>query len=209
MGAAVGVVAAYAGKTGFLLFPLCAPGVFLLGLMSLGSETGVGLAVPRIGLLVPANALVYGLLGVLGGALWSRHREQRLVHEAAGARAAGDFDGNAVRKARYSAGVSLACAALAFPFLLVGAGFISRVALILVGDTGLLDWDRSGAIVLGMFTALAVVMAYVPARMIYMGLRWERLVDDGRHCVYCGYDLTGNVSGLCPECGGRTRRGQP
>ena len=23
----------------------------------------------------------------------------------------------------------------------------------------------------------------------------------GRHCVKCGYDLTGNVSGVCPECG--------
>ncbi len=21
------------------------------------------------------------------------------------------------------------------------------------------------------------------------------------HCVSCGYDLTGNVSGRCPECG--------
>jgi len=21
------------------------------------------------------------------------------------------------------------------------------------------------------------------------------------HCQYCGYDLTGNVSGRCPECG--------
>ena len=25
-------------------------------------------------------------------------------------------------------------------------------------------------------------------------------------CVGCGYDLTGNVSGVCPECGTRTRR---
>ena len=21
------------------------------------------------------------------------------------------------------------------------------------------------------------------------------------HCEHCGYDLTGNVSGMCPECG--------
>jgi hypothetical protein len=27
---------------------------------------------------------------------------------------------------------------------------------------------------------------------------WRRLM--GR-CVACGYDLTGNVSGVCPECG--------
>ena len=24
------------------------------------------------------------------------------------------------------------------------------------------------------------------------------------HCRKCGYDLTGNVSGVCPECGGAT-----
>lgn len=23
-------------------------------------------------------------------------------------------------------------------------------------------------------------------------------------CAYCGYDLTGNVSGVCPECGSST-----
>jgi hypothetical protein len=23
------------------------------------------------------------------------------------------------------------------------------------------------------------------------------------HCLHCGYDLTGNVSGACPECGVR------
>jgi hypothetical protein len=26
--------------------------------------------------------------------------------------------------------------------------------------------------------------------------RWDR-----GQCVRCGYDLTGNVSGVCPECG--------
>jgi hypothetical protein len=23
------------------------------------------------------------------------------------------------------------------------------------------------------------------------------------HCKNCGYDLTGNISGVCPECGGK------
>ncbi len=27
------------------------------------------------------------------------------------------------------------------------------------------------------------------------------------HCQYCGYDLTGNVSGRCPECGTVVNRG--
>ena len=29
---------------------------------------------------------------------------------------------------------------------------------------------------------------------------WKRRVRPG-YCVGCGYDLTGNVSGVCPECG--------
>ena len=29
---------------------------------------------------------------------------------------------------------------------------------------------------------------------------WKRRVRPG-HCAGCGYDLTGNVSGVCPECG--------
>ena len=28
--------------------------------------------------------------------------------------------------------------------------------------------------------------------------RWEA---GHAHCLHCGYDLTGNVSGVCPECG--------
>ena len=29
----------------------------------------------------------------------------------------------------------------------------------------------------------------------------KNYVQDSRHCGQCGYDLTGNVSGVCPECG--------
>ncbi len=34
--------------------------------------------------------------------------------------------------------------------------------------------------------------------------RWERRLERRRaegRCVVCGYNLTGNVSGVCPECG--------
>jgi hypothetical protein len=36
-------------------------------------------------------------------------------------------------------------------------------------------------------------------------VRRTQLLDHRRHrglCECCGYDLTGNVSGVCPECGG-------
>jgi hypothetical protein len=32
--------------------------------------------------------------------------------------------------------------------------------------------------------------------------RWRARPQPG-HCRRCGYDLTGNVSGICPECGDR------
>jgi hypothetical protein len=29
------------------------------------------------------------------------------------------------------------------------------------------------------------------------------------HCGQCGYNLTGNASGVCPECGEATHRSEP
>ena len=31
--------------------------------------------------------------------------------------------------------------------------------------------------------------------------RWSKVVQPGSQCRSCGYNLTGNVSGTCPECG--------
>ena len=32
-------------------------------------------------------------------------------------------------------------------------------------------------------------------------LRWSKVVQSGSQCKNCSYNLTGNVSGTCPECG--------
>lgn len=39
------------------------------------------------------------------------------------------------------------------------------------------------------------------ARQIAPLLREGRPLPPPGHCWKCGYDLTGNVSGVCPECG--------
>ena len=44
---------------------------------------------------------------------------------------------------------------------------------------------------------LAVTFSIMPA---YWLIRWRRLNQAGG-CLSCGYNLTGNISGVCPECG--------
>lgn len=51
-------------------------------------------------------------------------------------------------------------------------------------------------VVFGAYPAVALVRN--PARRRHR--RMQR-----NQCLTCGYDLTGNVSGVCPECGARTR----
>lgn len=40
---------------------------------------------------------------------------------------------------------------------------------------------------------------------LFLFIRDRRRIPPG-HCTNCGYDLTGNVSGVCPECGNRIVR---
>ena len=57
-----------------------------------------------------------------------------------------------------------------------------------------------------------LVTALLPARWLWVRRRSRPQNQDG-FCASCGYDLTGNVSGVCPECGmnaceARVRRNQ-
>ncbi len=40
-------------------------------------------------------------------------------------------------------------------------------------------------------------------------LPWLKSRHPPGHCQSCGYNLTGNVSGICPECGSRISKGVP
>jgi hypothetical protein len=48
--------------------------------------------------------------------------------------------------------------------------------------------------------SLPMIPIWLPSAM-----RWEKRERRRRQglCTKCGYDLTGNVSGTCPECGGK------
>lgn len=57
-----------------------------------------------------------------------------------------------------------------------------------------------GGVVFGMVVVASGVLALVVAVVSYRVARRSRRVVDG-FCFECGYDLTGNTSGRCPECG--------
>jgi hypothetical protein len=46
----------------------------------------------------------------------------------------------------------------------------------------------------------SLLFAIVPALCLYGAIRRRRLRSSGL-CQACGYNLTGNTSGVCPECG--------
>lgn len=48
-----------------------------------------------------------------------------------------------------------------------------------------------------------LVTGYASGRVF---LRWTRPPKKTGHCGNCGYNLQGNVSGVCPECGARLAR---
>ncbi|MCC7293074.1 MAG: hypothetical protein IT449_13520 [Phycisphaerales bacterium] len=57
----------------------------------------------------------------------------------------------------------------------------------------------AGSINLGAFALPALLVSIPDVRGFRRELR-ERF-DDAPHCAACQYNLTGNFSGICPECG--------
>ena len=53
----------------------------------------------------------------------------------------------------------------------------------------------------GALLALSLVGAYLLARRVHALCLRNRVGDAAQICGNCGYNLTGNVSGRCPECG--------
>ena len=49
--------------------------------------------------------------------------------------------------------------------------------------------------------SVSIWWTYLPVRAVYMALRWKDAIYDGGYCLNCNYNLTGNITGRCPECG--------
>jgi hypothetical protein len=102
---------------------------------------------------------------------------------------------------------SLAAAAVTFLAVLVAVGAtclgIAVIVFPLFDGTDVPGWGTW----VGIFAAAIIVYvtpivtASYSSWRIYWEWRWRPVQPGGRYCVNCRYDLTGNVSGVCPECG--------
>jgi hypothetical protein len=54
-------------------------------------------------------------------------------------------------------------------------------------------------------TWILALLTGLPGYMIIRAF-WKRR-RNARGCLGCGYDLTGNISGVCPECGAAVMMG--
>ena len=70
---------------------------------------------------------------------------------------------------------------------------------------GLYSFDKRGflhsGILFPMWSLFALLAMYPTIAIIRGPLRRRRRQKQGL-CIQCGYDLKGNVTGVCPECGG-------
>ncbi|MGD8450719.1 MAG: hypothetical protein PVJ57_02775 [Phycisphaerae bacterium] len=71
------------------------------------------------------------------------------------------------------------------------------------------DWYEIGDFTAGVGAAVATTIfaPFVGLVVVVVSSTLEHRRQERRphHCLKCGYDLTGNVSGRCPECGTKTR----
>ncbi len=61
------------------------------------------------------------------------------------------------------------------------------------------DWHRLAGVGMGLINLVAAPFVAFAVGMVAHFWRHRRFPPG--HCSRCGYDLTGNVSGKCPECG--------
>ncbi len=61
------------------------------------------------------------------------------------------------------------------------------------GDLGIAEWD--------FYWTVPVWIPLLLGGLPTLWLWWRERLGPGGLCQRCGYDLTGNVSGTCPECG--------
>lgn len=95
--------------------------------------------------------------------------------------------------------VTFACALLALPvgFVFACLSVSNHYPDEYLRDVLGLSEDMTWALLIVMWIAAS----YAVARLAYRLLRWRVRYVRSIECSTCGYDLTGNITGICPECG--------
>ena len=125
------------------------------------------------------------------------HRERRIASRTIGPKK------QRIRVERLSSEASLVISAVIFaaslivvPFLLE-AVFSTFLSLVLA-------WQTAGLVAV---MSCSLLIPYLVTRTAYLKLRWRLIETDVPHCTSCGYNLTGNLSGVCSECGTKIAAG--
>lgn len=107
---------------------------------------------------------------------------------------------------RLGNGVSLIISLAAATIALILSVYLEHVgfpALTTRNLEGILreEWGFSEPMYFVVFFAIVLGISYAAGRLVYRWTRWKICYDDVPQCVRCYYELTGNTSGRCPECG--------
>ena len=111
-----------------------------------------------------------------------------------------------VRRTGAAAWVATAIALLSFPMFLATLPFLLDWLSWEILDHDLITYFVLGFgiaedAMLGVVIASIVFLSYLASRLLYACMIFQRVLDDTPRCDCCGYNLTGNRSGRCPECG--------
>jgi hypothetical protein len=72
--------------------------------------------------------------------------------------------------------------------------------LAIAAASGVVIWLGMRHVLVGYCGIYAVALGAVVLLLLMAGRKGAPVVR-GPSCAACGYDLTGNTSGVCPECG--------
>ncbi len=102
---------------------------------------------------------------------------------------------------RLSRRSSLLIAGIVFFVLFVLTSFaIEAIATPTIRSDFISATGSSETLSLAILLLLTLSIPYLAARWLFSLLRWQTLSSDEPLCLHCGYNLTGNESGVCPEC---------
>ena len=103
-----------------------------------------------------------------------------------------------VRHPRLPSWVSVAIAVLSFLLFCEVGGLL---AVLLFSESNPSSTPGVLAAMTMIVFSAPIAVALFLARRVYLRLRWRLVPDETPCCQSCGCNLTGDLSGVCPECG--------